>query len=269
MFVSRPVVVKALAVLAAVALVSALGVQPVSATSSKPSTAPVARVGVPYLGNTDHCGAAELYVACHADLWRIPALLTSDIVTIAWKHTSALRGPKMCITAGVDDFSWADNRCNSSLDVNGIVGAYGSAAGKRTVFTVPRSASPAYLTFYDSDCFGPCGYYGGYEFTVEKIQHRVLVALPALTAIGRTSGLAVRPRLANSAVIPGQIFALQIIVNGVTLTRYAKTAANGVALFSLGLPLNTRGKLARFRVYKTATTTLQATSSAAVRMLIR
>jgi hypothetical protein len=232
------------------------------ASLSKPSNAQLATVGVQYFGNTDHCASGEPYVYCHADLWRLPALLPGDNVTVAWRHTTN-DGPKMCITGNVDDFDFEANRCNRSKDQYNNEAVYGSISGKRTVFTVPASASPAYLTFYDNNCFGPCGNYGPYEFTVEKIQHRVLGAIPARNTIKRTATLTVRPGLTNGAKLVGAAFTLKIKVKGQKLrVRSARVTTAGTVSFKLALPKSAKKKKATFQLVRGATSSTLPFASA-------
>jgi hypothetical protein len=239
------------------------------ATMSHPSTAPTALVGVQYFGNTDHCAGGELLALCNADLWRLPALLAGDVVTVAWRHTST-SGPKMCITGNVDDFDFVDNRCNRSRDQYGNSSTYGSQGGKRTVMSVPAAANPAYLTFLGLSCFTSCSNRGPYEFTVEKIQHRVLGAIPARTSVKRTGSITARPGLTNGSALVGATFTLKIKVTGQKLRiRSAKVSSAGTVTFKISLPKSARGKRATFQLTRGATSTTLSYASAKTTIKIK
>lgn len=219
-----------------------------SASQSNPSTAPTAVVGTQYFGNTDHCSVGEPYTKCHADLWKLPALLAGDRVTVAWSPTNT-SGPRMCITGNVDDYSWVQNRCNrSTWNGTSSTGLYSTLGGSRDVATVPAAASTAFLTFYDGDCFGACGDYGPYEFTVEKIQHRVLISLPAQTTVVRNGTIKATARTTNGKAIAGKTLKLTVNWGTGAVTRSATTNSSGVAAFALGLGSSLSGKTAKFKV---------------------
>jgi hypothetical protein len=249
----------------AVAAVAALALSmpSASATVTSPSTASTAKVGTEYFGDTDHCDDGEPYIGCHADLWKIPNLLISDRVTVAWAHVET-DGPKLCITGNADDFDWADKECNISDDV------YGSNQPMRTAFRAKHTAKPAFLTFFDPDCFGPCGYYGPYRFTVEKIQHLVLGALPARARIAHDGKLVMRPTLTNGAhVKKGTGFTLTVTIGGSTQTRKGTVGKQGAVRFNLRLPASAHGDKARFQVVKGASLKYLTFSSNAVRMTVK
>ena len=95
-------------------LLLALPQTPAQAASAglKPSQAPFVTVGQHYFGNATH--AVNSWKGA-VDLWRLPPLLISDTVSIAWNGADHYK-PGLCLAQDIDDYSWDNNICNASAD---------------------------------------------------------------------------------------------------------------------------------------------------------
>ena len=209
---------------------------------------------MPYFGdNTDR--SCKSY-GCSFDFWRLPAVLAADVITVAWKHTGAAGGPKVCVSGNVDDFDWAKNFCNLSATESG------SNLGARTRLTVKAAAPTAYLQFLDPPvCPWACGSVGPYQFTVESIQHAVGVAMDRPKGSGAVTGTAV---LSDGQPVPdGVVFTLVMSSGGKNLTRTAPVQA-GKLTFNPRYPKNWVDKRAFLTIARPADAGFLAASTTPV-----
>lgn len=226
----------------------------------KPSTAPAVTIGQPYFGdNTDYgCGNT----LCRVDMWRLPSLLSQDVITVAWRHMAS-RGPRVCVAGNIDDYSWLQDACNLATP------EYGDDAGKRTVLTVSAAAPAAYLQFIDKDCFGSCGYYGPYQFTVETVQHALGLSLQAVSRVARKGTVMGTAALTDGTAPPdGMAFRLAVKRGKVTLYRTA-ALNGGRATFRLRLPRAWRGKAIAVTMSREADPNYLAASTQTLRTKVR
>lgn len=224
------------ATIGAATLATVLAVPAAADGGQVPSQAVPVSLGVAYFGdNSDYSCNID---TCRIDFWKLPALLAQDVVTVAWKQTGR-NGPFMCLQGGVDDYSWNDNLCNLSS------GVYSNTAGQRSTLTASKATDPAFLTFRDKDCFGPCGYYGPYQFTVESIQHALGLSL------SKPNGKTVKGTayLSNGQPAPdGLVVPLLVRVGGKTVAAATATTSGGRLTYQLSVPKAWRGKTATIRL---------------------
>ena len=248
-------------VCAALAVVGLL-LLPTAASASaglKPSEAPLVTVGQHYFGNSYH--ASNDAERGPVDLWRLPPLLTSDAVTIAWNASGG--APELCLAQNIDDFSWAEeaNICNGS-------GRYRVSGGgsSRTVIEAKSATSSPFLEFWGGSCCSS----EPYDFTIESIQHAIGVGLTPVTSITPTSTLTGSANLSNGSPAPdGLAFTLTASwvtpVNKASHSRSYTVASGGGALaFPLNLPSSAQGKHISLTVTRPADPQYLAASSPAM-----
>jgi hypothetical protein len=223
----------------------------------KPSQAPLVTVGQHYFGNTGWSpGSGEL-----VELWRLPPLLTSDAITVAWNASATYGYPELCLTQDVDDYSWAENLCNGSS-----LSSVSNSGSARTVITAKAATSAPFLTFRGECCSNSLPY----DFVVESIQHAIGVGLTPAMRITPTSVLTGSANLSNGEPVPdGLVFALTASwvtpVNEASHQRtYRASSSGGGLTFPLDLSTSAQGKNVSFAVTRGADPTYLATSSAAV-----
>lgn len=187
-----------------------------------PSRAPAVRVGVPTFGNTD---SPDKYP--YQDYYRLPHLMAQSVVTVAARSGSSYH--YMCLAANLDDFNWDEARCNLSNDQSF------DRYGDRLRLEAKAHTSSAYLRVM-------AGYRGPYEFTIEKIQHRLGMALKGGSTFKRNSIVTVSTRMTNGAPVPdGLLVSIITQVNGRNYRENARTRG-GIARFRLHLPASAEGK---------------------------
>lgn len=234
----------------------------------KPSQAPLVSVGQHYFGNTAH----EWNAGCcnkTFDLWRLPPLMTADMLTVAWHVESDIT--RWCIVKDIDDFNWAehisqaegdDYQCNGS-DVE-RVSVNGSA---RSAVQARSATTNAYIEFIGGGAEYPPV---SYDFTIESIQHAVGVGLKPVARIKPTSTLNGSASLSNGTPVPdGLIFNLTAgwvtPVNEASHQRiYTAGSSGGELAFQLHLPRSARGKNVSFTVSRGADPQYLATGSTAI-----
>jgi len=220
----------------------------------KPSEAPLVAVGQHYFGNISHAYNAGFQRA--ADLWRLPPLLTSDAITVAWNAT----GPSLCLAQDVDDYSWGESLCNGSSQ-NGVSGS-GSA---RSVINVKSATSAGYLEFLSSCCGEP----GSYDFTVESIQHAIGVGLAPKLHMRTSAVLTASANLSNGLAVPdGLTFYLTATWGKTGSAQYSATSGGGSMSFPVSLPPETISQTVTFTVTRPVDAQYLAAKSAALKVKV-
>jgi hypothetical protein len=242
-------------------LISVAPIATASASASgvvKPSEAPPVTVGQHYFGNA---GCSE---CVGGQLWHLPPLLTSDIVSIAWNSTAG-RYPELCLAQDIDDYNWGENSCNGSE--RSSVSGTGSA---RTAIQAKTATLAPFLEF-----IGECCYISlPYDFTVESIQHAVGMGLTPMARIKPTSTLRGSANLSNGTPVPdGLVFTLTATwatpTNRASHQRiYAASSLAGGLAFPLNLPISAQGKDVSFTVSRPADPQYLSTSSSTVKILV-
>jgi hypothetical protein len=266
--------IAALSLLVGLAALTASGAQADSA-GRKPSEAPLVTVGQHYFGNTANSrdgNASGSISNGSVDLWRLPPLLTSDAITVAW-HVVTNDVPGLCLAQNIDDYNWAQegNICNGS---NGyLVAGNGSA---RTIIQAKSATSDPFLEFY-SGCFvdppdevDNCPY----DFVIESIQHAIGIGLTPAARIKPTSTLTGSANLSNGSPVPdGLAFTLTATwvtpVNKASHSRSYTAATSGGALaFPLNLPSSAQSKRVSLTVTRPADPQYLAASSPAREVMV-
>jgi hypothetical protein len=229
----------------AVGLVALMLLAPASASAGgglKPSEAPLVTVGQHYFGNTYHAGNVSDDTA---DLWRLPPLLTSDVVTVAWNLTGEYESrPDLCLAQDVDDYNWAEyhNRCNGSAQAS-----VSGSRSARTAFPVRSATSAPFLEFWGNECCGS----QAYDFVVEAIQHAIGVGLSPRTYIRTSATLLAHASLSNGLPMPdGSTFYLNASWGSRGYTQYSATSSGGNLNFPVALPPETIGQTVTFTVIR-------------------
>ncbi len=216
-----------------------------------PSQAPTVSLGVTYFGDTSVPESQDY----GWDFWRLPSLLAGDRVQVAWASDTDDWVDWGCLTGNTDDYDFSEKICNLAED-------WGGDKQQRYGFKAKTAAQDAFLTFGNWD--------GAYHFVVERIQHRVGVALPAVSAVRHNGRIAVHPTLTNGHSLPGGLgFRLSIRVGGKTLERTAKTNAKGVVSFALAIPTSAIGQRASLQVTRGTTATYQRVKSPTIKATVR
>lgn len=231
----------------------------------KPSQAPLVKLGQHYFGNTNN--ATTQYPV---ELWRLPTLLTGDVITVIWQaHYAEVGGPTFCLIQNVDDFNWAEsqNRCNASEEYG--VPDYGDGS-TRSVVQVRAATSDAFLEF------GGCGsgcefgtYDGAYNFTIESIQHAVGVGLSPRGYIRTRAVLRANANLADGSPMPdGSVFYLTANWGKTGSALFAASSSGGNISFPVSLPPETIGESVTFTVTRPADAQYLAARSAGMAVQI-
>lgn len=192
--------------------------------SQYPSGAPAVQVGVPTFGNTSvpSTGPSQ-------DYFRLPTLLEQSRVTVAAASSSS-SGGYICLAGNVDNYNWNQHKCNLADE------QWFNHNGSRLRFDAAFATSSAYLRVRHSFSGKP------YEFTVEKIQHKLGMALKGGSTFKRNSRVTVSVRLTNGAPVPdGLLVSLITQVGGRNYRSNARTRG-GLATFTLNLPASAEGK---------------------------
>jgi hypothetical protein len=235
------------------ALAGALAMAPGTAWADgtqTPQGAPTVQVGVPRFGNT-----ADPNKAPYQDYYRLPNLLAQDVVTVAALPQSGVRA-SFCLAGNVDQFNWEQEGCNLSQDV------YVDSFGKRIQFTAARATNLAYLRVGNIYYLTSPDNAGPYQFTVEKIQHRLALTISAPAQVSRNGQVTVRTFLTNGAgAANGHRLSLAVIVGGRSY-NYVATVSNGRAVFQLNLPADTEGKTATLKASSSSSSTTYTGASA-------
>lgn len=214
----------------AVALAGAVAMAPGTAWADgtqTPPGAPTVQIGVPTFGNTYNPATSPFQ-----DYYRMPNLLAQDVVTFAalpaqWAYA--------CLAGNVDQYNWQQEGCNLSRE------EYFSSAGKRVQFIASRASNLAYLRVRSGTSNGT------YQFTVEKIQHRLALTIPATAQVKRNGQITVRTHLTNGAgAANGHKLSLAVVIGGRSYNHVA-TVSGGRAVFQLNLPAGTEGKTATLK----------------------
>ncbi len=225
---------------------------------TRPSNAPLITLGQTYFGNV----ANDDPMNRNGDVWRLPPLLEQDAVTVSGVRTDT-QGIQdlvyVCLNGNVDDFDFQDEFCG--LAVGGP--SYIDRSGSRVTLQANAAASDAFLEFSDSFALAT------YQFTVETIQHKVGLSLTALTSVKRKGRVAGSAVLTNSAPVPDGTTISLIVTKGSARWVYTAPAAGGRLSFKMALPKSLTGKKVKLRLYRSATTTIQAGSSSAIKARIR
>ena len=219
------------------------------AGGDRPSTAPTLTVGQSYAGTT-YVGGKSV-----TDIWKLPALMLSDAVTIAAANDSipgSLSGYQyMCLAGNVDDFSWYANQCNLA-DKKSFTGA-----GTRMTLYATANAEAAFLQVRP-------GYEGAYHFTLEAIRHKVMANITVPSAIEPNLTIPLTAVYTNGAPVAGKLFTLTATwSSGGTWSTTATTDAAGNATFAVALPDTARGKTVSMTATAAETATDQAAATAA------
>ncbi len=226
---------------------------------TRPSNAPLITLGQTYFGNV----ANDDPMNRNGDVWRLPPLLEQDVVTVSGVRTDT-QGLQdsvfVCLNGNVDDFDFQDNWCGLTV---GEDSSNLPRSGSRVTLQANAAASDAFLEFADS--FG----LATYQFTVESIQHRVGLSLTALTSVKRKGRVAGSAVLTNSAPVPDGTTISLIVTKDSARWVYTAPAAGGRLSFKMALPKSLTGKKVKLRLYRSATTTIQAGSSSAIKARIR
>ena len=223
----------------------------------KPSEAPLVTVGQHYFGDTGHPHNSGSGIS--VDFWRLPPVLTSDVITMAW-HDSSTWSERLCLAQDVDDYSWDHQHCNGSSWYN----TNGSGAA-RTTIPVKSSTSAGYLEFW-----GQANFSEAYDFTIESIQHAIGVGLSPVARIKPTSTLTGSANLSNGSPVPdGLAFTLSASwvtpVNKALHSRsYTATSSGGALAFPLNLPSSALGRHVSLTVTRPADSQYLAASSPAI-----
>lgn len=242
--------VAAFCVLAGLAALTACRAQ-AAGGGLKPSEAPLVTVGQHYFGNTNKE---------EPNFWRLPPLLTDDVVTVAWNDPLAQH--VLCLTQDADDYNWAEKSCNGS----GHFEVPGSSYSARLLITANSATAAAFLDFIGEHC---CESHP-YDFVVESIQHAVGIGLTPAARIKPTSTLTGSANLSNGSPVPdGMAFTLTATwvtpVNKASHSRsYTVTSGGGALAFPLGLPNSAQGKRVSLAVTRPADPQYLAASSPAI-----
>jgi hypothetical protein len=207
----------------------------------KPSQAPQVQVGQHYFGSTAHPPNNGGFAY---DLWRLPALLAGDVISVAWNEDPT-QLTSLCVSDDVDDFNWSQYTCNASPEQ-----ATGGSHSARSIITSPRTSPNAFLEFWNDYPSSRNG--GAYDFTVESIQHKLGVDLKRISSVSRRGTVTVRAVLANGAAVPdGLGFTLRVRWRG-GKAAYRATSRAGQLRFRLRLPRSARAKTASLTVSRPA-----------------
>jgi hypothetical protein len=187
-----------------------------------PSQAPRIVVGQTTFGNTDFPDNSG------RDYYRLPSLKAQSVVTVAGRFTGRSGVAYACLAGNIDDFSWDQAGCNwSEYD-------YISRSGSRIRLESAGKTNSAYLRI--------TGTYGPYEFNVEKIQHKLGMALKGDNTFKRNERVTVSVRMTDGAPVPdGLLVSIITQVGGRNYRENARTRG-GIATFTLHLPASAENK---------------------------
>lgn len=229
-----------------VALAGAFAMAPGTAWADgtqTPPGAPTITVGVPTFGNT-----ADPAASPYQDYYRLPNLLAQDIVTVAALPTLTT---SFCLAGNVDQFNWQQEGCNLA-SYNNVY-----STGERLQLQASRASNLAYLRVYRSGSGA-----NPYQFTVEKIQHRLALTIQAPAQVRRNGQVTVRTHLTNGAgAANGHKLSLAVIVGGRSYNHVA-TVSGGQAVFTLNLPASAEGKTATLKASSSSSSTTYTGASA-------
>lgn len=268
-----------LAVAGLAALASA-PVAPAADAGRKPSAAPTISTGQHYSGQLDNNEAhANFETSESIDLWRLPALISHDVVTVDWHVVPDSEGRFpvcMLLAENVDDFSWGSNfneiaEYESCTDSGPVYRVAGSGTARTTITVQQASANSTYLEFFSSTYRNSAPYSTyPYDFTVGSIQHYISLTFPPVPLITTTTPLTATATLTTGAPVPnGTLFNLtaswETPVNKATHRRiYTAPSSNGQIVFPLNLPTGAGNKTVSFTVSRPADSRYQAVSSGGV-----
>jgi hypothetical protein len=208
----------------------------------KPSEAPLVTVGQSYFGDSLSHGRNSSDGPM--DLWRLPPLLASDVMTIAWTATGQY-APELCLAQDVDDYSWGSQLCNGSERFG--VGRSGST---RTTIQAKAATSAPFLEFAPECCVSGSA---PYNFTVESIQHAIGVGLLSRLHIRTSTVLVATANLSDGAPVPdGLPFYLNASWPGSGGVQYTASSVGGQVSFPVLLPPATAGQEVSFTVTRPA-----------------
>lgn len=192
-----------------------------------PSKAPHVGVGVPSFGNNNVPNSYPYH-----DYYRLGSLKAQSVVTVTAKSNSGGSDTKrICLAGSIDDFNYDEAGCNLS-DAERF-----DTYGDRVRLHAATHASSAYLRIYE---YG--GGAGAYEFTIEKIQHKLGMALKGDNTFKRNERVTVSVRMTNGAPVPdGLLVSIITQVGGRNYRENARTRG-GLATFTLHLPASAEGK---------------------------
>lgn len=269
----------ALAALTLIALAS-VPAAPAADAGRKPSAAPTVSPGQHYSGqlddNVDHANYGTHY---SVDLWRLPALISHDVVTVDW-HVAPDSGGRfpvcLVLAENVDDFNWgsrfgevgAGDFCTEEGPVYRVAGS-GTA---RTAITAQQaSANSTYLEFF-AEAYNESAPYATYpyDFTVGSIQHYISLTFLPVPSIATTTPLAATATLTTGAPVPdGTLFNLvaswETPVNEATHQRiYTAPSSSGQIVFPLNLPASAGNKTVSFTVSRPPDSQYQGVSTGTV-----
>lgn len=236
---------------AGVALAGAVAMVPGTAWADgtpTPPSAPTVTVGVPMFGNSGDPASPSP----SQDYYRLPNLLAQDVVTVAALPQATLR---FCLAGNVDQYNWQQEGCN--LAPYQFVGS----AGKRMQFQAARATNNAYLRVYNNRT--------AYQFTVEKVQHRLALTISAPAQIKRNGQVTVRTHLTNgTGAKNGHRLSLAVVVGGKSYNHVA-TVSGGRAVFNLNLPPGVEGTSAVLKASSSSSSTTYtgATASGSTRVV--
>jgi hypothetical protein len=206
----------------------------IAAGGLTPSQAPGVVVGQHYFGNTGHDPISPIVYGTNTafDFWKLPALLSNDVVTVAW--SSQARDNLLCIGENFDDYSWGDHSCNGSnrFEVS-------NTGSSRDLISVKAPSASAYLQVSGDFMNGMYDDRGPYDFTVESIQHQLGVNLQRIFALARNGLVKGSAVLSDGSAVPdGAVFVLHASYRGGQKTVGAKTSGGkGQLVFKLKLPV--------------------------------
>jgi hypothetical protein len=252
----------------------------------KPSEAPLIAVGQHYtaqLNNHSNDANFESHYGSRYEvaIWRLPAVITRDVVTIDWHSvpfTHEGEGFPVCLVLaqGVDDFSWggifgssaSEHGCYESGPVYSLSG---SGSAKTAITVQETNASSTYLEFFseagESEPARLETY--PYDFTVEPVLHYLAAAIRPVKRVSATGILQVTANLATGLPAPdGLPFNLTVTWPRGGVANYSATSSGGTVSFPLALPETAYGREATFVASHPADGTYQAVTTPKLEVLV-
>lgn len=227
---------RASAVCALVSLTIAASLAPAQAAGNAPSEAQSITLGVAYFGDSTAAKGSTR----RGSVWRLPPLLSQDVVTIAGTFQGV---PHLTVglAGNVDDFDYVQNWMNNSrsLDEQDSLPGGGAARLRYRVlnacgecFVELGSTAPAAFNYYN----------GAYSFTVESVQHALGLALTPAASISRKGKVRGTATLTNGSPVPDGLDVALIVRKGPRKWVRVAQSYGGRIEFKLKLPKSAKGK---------------------------